>query len=537
VTGHHFREEAALVTPQAEQTIAIIDFGSQYSQLIARRVRECGVFCRIFRHDVDVSELRELGPAGVILSGGPSSVYSAGAPALQEGILALGVPVLGICYGMQVIAQHLGGRVQSAERGEFGPADLAINQPPHPLFAGLPPRLKVWMSHGDSVQTMPAGFKCLATTQSAPLAACADDKRRIYGLQFHPEVAHTEHGGDILGNWLLRICQCKGTWQPAVFITRAVEDIQNRVGSQQAICALSGGVDSTVAATLVKKAIGGRLTCVFVDHGLLRQGEAERCLTLFDKIGLRVVHVDASARFLQALRDVQEPEEKRRIIGREFVRVFEQEARRLGIESGQGNEETYPFLVQGTLYPDVIESSAADTQAAARIKTHHNVGGLPPDMKLRLIEPLRYLFKDEVRRIGVELGLPEEAVYRQPFPGPGLAVRVIGPVTRERLDVLRSADAVVTEEISAAGLAREVWQYFAVLTPVRSVGVMGDYRSYANVVAVRAVVSTDGMTADWARLPVQVLERISSRIVNEVPGVNRVVYDITSKPPSTVEWE
>jgi GMP synthase (glutamine-hydrolysing) len=414
---------------------------------------------------------------------------------------------------------------------------LIIDQPPDPLFAGLPSRLKVWMSHGDSVQAMPGGFKCLAATKDAPLAACSDSARGIYGLQFHPEVAHTERGRDILANWLFRICQCRGTWQPAAVITRSVEDVRDKVGDQQAICALSGGVDSTVAATLVKRAIGDRLTCVFVDHGLLRQGEADGSLAMFRQLGLRVVHVDAAERFLEALRGVVDPEDKRRVIGREFIRVFEGEARRLGIGADQGNTDQYPFLVQGTLYPDVIESSAADTQEAARIKTHHNVGGLPQDMKLRLIEPLRYLFKDEVRRIGVELGLPEEAVYRQPFPGPGLAVRLIGPVTRERLDVLRSADAVVTEEVAAAGLSREVWQYFAVLTPVRSVGVMGDDRSYANVVAVRAVVSTDGMTADWARLPPELLEKISSRIVNEVPGVNRVVYDITSKPPSTIEWE
>jgi len=521
----------------SEETIAIIDYGSQYSQLIARRVRECGVFCRIFGHDVNVEELRALEPAGVILSGGPASVYAVGAPTLQAGILELGVPVLGICYGMQLIAQNLGGKVQPAQHREYGPAELVINQPPDPLFAGLPPRLKVWMSHGDLVQAMPAAFTCLATTESAPLAACTDTEHTIYGLQFHPEVAHTAQGRDILSNWLSRICRCHRTWQPAAFVSRSVEDIHSQVGDQQAICALSGGVDSTVAATLVKKAIGDRLTCVFVDHGLLRQGEAKRNLALFNKLGLRVVPVDASERFLQKLRDVQDPEEKRKVIGREFIRVFEEQARVLGTVQGAGCEHTYPFLVQGTLYPDVIESSAADTQAAARIKTHHNVGGLPTDMKLRLIEPLRYLFKDEVRRVGLELGLPEEAVYRQPFPGPGLAVRVIGPVTKERLDVLRSADAVVTGEVAAAGLSREVWQYFAILTPVRSVGVMGDDRSYENVVAVRAVVSTDGMTADWARLPAEVLERISSRIVNEVPGVNRVVYDITSKPPSTIEWE
>jgi GMP synthase (glutamine-hydrolysing) len=396
------------------------------------------------------------------------------------------------------------------------------------LFQGLPLHLNVWMSHGDTVRALPAGFRQLASTASAPIAACGDDRRYIYGLQFHPEVVHTPLGGQILRNFLYSICGCHGTWQPALFITHAVASIREQVGSGQAICGLSGGVDSTVAATLVQRAIGDRLTCIFVNHGLLRRSEAERNLEAFERLGLRVVHVDAADRFLQALRGIHDPEQKRRVIGREFIRVFEAEARRLG---------QVEFLVQGTLYPDVIESNAADTRAAARIKTHHNVGGLPADMKLKLIEPLRYLFKDEVRRIGSELGLPEDIVYRQPFPGPGLGVRVIGQVTGERLEVLRAADGIVTDEIAAAGLAKDIWQYFAVLTPVQSVGVMGDGRTYASVVAVRAVVSEDGMTADWARLPLEVLARISSRIVNEVPGVNHVVYDITSKPPATIEWE
>ncbi len=536
--GKHRPEETHNPRPiDAEETVAILDFGSQYSQLIARRVRECGVFCRLFRHDATVEELRSISPVGLILSGGPSSVYALGAPRLPVHIPEWDVPVLGICYGMQLLAQQLGGQVLASDRREYGPAELIVCGPPDALFAGLPERLKVWMSHGDRVQTLPSGFRHIASTQSAPFAACADTQRRIYGLQFHPEVVQTPLGGEILRNFLYRICGCHGTWRPEAFVARAVAEIRSQVGDRHAICALSGGVDSMVAATLVQRAIGDRLTCVFVDHGLLRLDEARRCLALFETLGLSVVPIDASVRFLQALRGVVDPEEKRRIIGREFVRVFEAEARRMEDAAAPEGGPRFPFLVQGTLYPDVIESNAADTQAAARIKTHHNVGGLPDDMKLKLVEPLRYLFKDEVRRIGMELGLPDEAVFRQPFPGPGLAVRLIGEVTQERLDVLRAADAIVTGEVAAAGLSKEVWQYFAVLTPVRSVGVMGDDRSYANVVAVRAVVSTDGMTADWARLPADLLERISSRIVNEVPGVNRVVYDITSKPPSTIEWE
>ena len=521
-----------------EEAIAVLDFGSQYSQLIARRVRECGVYCRLFRHDAGQGELEAFAPMAWILSGGPASVYESGAPRLPAYVLESRKPVLGICYGLQLLVQQLGGEVVPATRREYGPAELTVCEPPGALFRDLPPRLNVWMSHGDRVQTLPAGFRQLASTASAPIAAYGDDHRRIYGLQFHPEVVHTPLGEQILRNFLYHICGCHGTWQPALFISQALASIREQVGPGRAICALSGGVDSTVAATLAQRTIGDRLTCIFVNHGLLRLGEAERNLEAFGRLGLRVVYVDATDRFLQALRGIRDPEEKRRVIGREFIRVFEAEARRLGRTTNdtKGGEE-YEFLVQGTLYPDVIESNAADTRAAARIKTHHNVGGLPADMKLKLVEPLRYLFKDEVRRIGSELGLPEDIVQRQPFPGPGLAVRVIGPLTGERLEVLRAADAIVTEEIAAAGLARDIWQYFAVLTPVQSVGVMGDGRTYANVVAVRAVVSEDGMTADWARLPPEVLARISSRIVNEVPGVNRVVYDITSKPPATIEWE
>jgi len=529
-----------------EEAIAILDFGSQYSQLIARRVRECGVYCQLFRHDAAQGEVESIAPVGVILSGGPASVYESGAPRLPAYVLDAARPLLGICYGMHLLAQQLGGEVIAAAMREYGPAELTVGEPPNPLFHGLPSHLDVWMSHGDAVRTLPPGFRQLASTASAPIAACGDDRRHIYGLQFHPEVAHTPLGGDILRNFLYRICGCHGVWQPALFIAQAVAAIREQVGSGRAICALSGGVDSTVAATLVHRAIGDRLTSIFVNHGLLRLNEAERTLEAFERLGLRVVYVDARDRFLNALRGMSDPEQKRRIIGHEFIRVFEAEARRLGRTTkstrdtkggAPGVRGKYRFLVQGTLYPDVIESNSADTRAAARIKTHHNVGGLPADMKLELVEPVRYLFKDEVRRIGSELGLPAEIVYRQPFPGPGLAVRVIGEITQERLEVLRAADAIVTAEVAAAGLAQGIWQYFAVLTPVQSVGVMGDGRTYANVVAVRAVVSEDGMTADWARLPADVLARISSRIVNEVPGVNRVVYDITSKPPSTIEWE
>jgi len=523
-----------ILTPIMNETIAILDFGSQYSQLIARRVREARVYCELRPWNVSPSEIARLDPRGIILSGGPASVYEPGAPTLPGWVLERQVPVLGICYGMQLIAHHLGGRVAPATHREYGPADLITIEHGSPLFEGLDAPMRVWMSHGDRLEGLPPGFHSLAQSANSPFAAMGDPDRGYYGLQFHPEVHHTPRGAQIIQNFLYDVCGCTGRWTPANFIAQSVARIRGQVGNGRVICALSGGVDSTVAASLIGRAIGDQLTCVFVDHGLLRKDEAEQVLTRFDHyLPVEVVAVDASARFFSALAGVTDPEEKRKIIGREFIRVFEQTSRELG---------PFQFLAQGTLYPDVIESAGRGTAAqgvAATIKTHHNVGGLPEDLQFDLVEPLRFLFKDEVREVGLALGLPAEMVYRQPFPGPGLAVRIIGEVTRDRLITLRLADAVVREEIEAADLGRpsEVWQYFAVLTPVRSVGVMGDGRTYGNVVAVRAVASTDGMTADWARLPQDLLARISSRIVNEVPGVNRVVYDITSKPPGTIEWE
>ncbi len=511
------------------ETIVVLDFGSQYAQLIVRRVREQRVYSVLMPHDAPEDEVMALAPVGFILSGGPASVYDEGAPQLPPYVLRSGLPVLGICYGMQLLAHTLGGKVAPSARREYGPAELYINDLESPLWEGLPFSLQVWMSHGDAITELPPGFHTLASTDNSPIAAMGHPERRIYGVQFHPEVAHTPLGKDIIRNFLYGVCGCLGAWTPESFIASTVESIRRQVGDERVIGALSGGVDSTVAATLVQRAIGDRLTCIFVDHGLLREGEAEATLRMLrERVGLNVIAVDASARFLAALAGVVDPEAKRRIIGETFIRVFEDEAAKIGQAR---------FLLQGTLYPDVIESTTRETKAAARIKTHHNVGGLPPDLQFELVEPLKYLFKDEVREVGLALGLPPEIVHKQPFPGPGLAVRIIGEVTAERLATLRKADAIVREEIEAAGLGREVWQYFAVLTPVRSVGVMGDGRTYLNTVAVRAVTSVDGMTADWARLPYAVLARISNRIVNEVPGVNRVVYDISSKPPATIEWE
>jgi GMP synthase (glutamine-hydrolysing) len=510
------------------ETVIILDFGAQYAQLIARRVREAHVYSEILPFDTPWSEIEARNPGAFILTGGPESCIAPGAPHLSKEILDSGKPILGICYGMQELARICGGRVSPGTTSEYGKADLKIVAPDSPLFAGVGDRSQAWMSHTDTVTELPAGFEQLASTANCALAAVGDPERKIYGVQFHPEVMHTEAGRIVLDNFLRRSAGFRDRWQMSSFATRSIAEIRQQVGDARAICALSGGVDSAVAATLVARAIGDRLTCIFVDHGLLREREAEEVVEAFrDIMHLDVIAVDARKRFLDALAGVSDPEEKRKIIGREFIAVFEERARALpGVE----------FLVQGTLYPDVIESKTAGSKSGAKIKTHHNVGGLPERMALRLVEPLRLLFKDEVRALGRELDLPQTIVGRQPFPGPGLAVRVLGAVTEERLSALRRADAIAREEI-LRGASPEPWQYFAVLTPLQSVGVMGDGRTYADLIAIRAVTSDDGMTADWARLPYEVLQRISTRIVNEVPGVNRVVYDITSKPPATIEWE
>ena len=513
--------------PQPE-SVLVIDFGSQYSRLIARRVREARVYCEIIPHDSTWESVAHLNPKGVILSGGPASVYAPGAPMAPAWVYERQLPVLGICYGMQVMVYQLGGKVAPSAKKEYGHAVLSQNVPGLPLFHGLPPSMPVWMSHGDRIVEPPPGFVPLAYTENSPIAATGNDQGML-GIQFHPEVAHTPHGKALLENFVHRVCGCGTLWTPANFAATAIQSIRDQVGGGKVICALSGGVDSAVAATLVHEAVGDQLTCIFVNNGLMRREEPERVLDTFERnLKVNLVYADASQEFLGALRQVTDPEEKRRAIGEQFIRVFEREAARLG---------HVDFLTQGTLYPDVIESKTSDSNVSAKIKTHHNVGGLPSDMKLTLVEPLRYLFKDEVREVGLELGLAEEMVYRQPFPGPGLAIRVMGEVTAEKLEVLRAADWVVMDEIKANNLYRELWQSFAVLTDTRTVGVTGDFRTYGHVVAVRAVTSDEAMTADWARLPYQVLARISTRIANEVPGVNRVVYDITSKPPGTIEWE
>jgi GMP synthase (glutamine-hydrolysing) len=514
--------------PEQPEAVAVLDFGSQFAQLIARRVRELNVYSELLPHDTPMAELERRGVRAVILSGGPSSVYDDDAPKADPALWSGRIPVLGICYGVQLMAHELGGEVVPTQKREYGPATVTVTDP-EGLFVGIDREQPVWMSHGDEILRPPEGFRATAQTDASPYAGLADPGRNLYGIQFHPEVVHTPVGREVLRNFVVGIAGLRQTWTPSNLVDTTVAEIRERVGTGHVICALSGGVDSAVAATLVHRAIGDQLTCIYVDHGLMRKRESELLRVTFERdLGMQLVMVDARDRFLARLAGVEDPEEKRRIIGDEFIRVFEEEAAKLG---------QIDFLTQGTLYPDVIESTTAETKTAAKIKTHHNVGGLPPDLRFRLIEPLRYLFKDEVRKVGNELGLPEAMVQRQPFPGPGLAIRIIGEVTADRLDTLREADWIVIDEIKAAGLYRSLWQSFAILTPVRSVGVMGDYRTYANVVAVRAVTSDDGMTADWARLPYDVLAKISSRIVNEVPGVNRVVYDVSSKPPATIEWE
>jgi GMP synthase (glutamine-hydrolysing) len=515
-------------------TIVILDFGSQYTQLIARRIREFNVFSVVLPCTVSLEKVRALAPKGVILSGGPSSVYDADAPKADRAVLEMGVPVLGICYGLQFITHHLGGRVEPAPAREYGHAQVNVVAETA-LFRGLPQTLDVWMSHGDEAKVLPEGFALTAETSNA-VAGIADEARRIWAVQFHPEVAHTRQGMELLRNFCMDICGCSADWTPEHFIQSTVARVKAQVGSGHAICGLSGGVDSSVAAVLVAKAIGDRLTCIFVNNGVLRKDEFRKVQkTMREQLGLNVVAVDASERFLSKLAGVTDPEQKRKVIGNEFIAVFDDEAKKI-FEAEKSAGEEVAWLVQGTLYPDVIESSSVHGPSHT-IKSHHNVGGLPADMKLKLIEPLRDLFKDEVRRIGRDLGMPEEIIERQPFPGPGLAVRILGEVTAERVAMLQEADQIVVDEIKKAGLYRKVWQSFAVLLPVKSVGVMGDQRTYANTCAVRAVESEDGMTADWAPLPYEVLRTISSRIVSEVRGINRVVYDITSKPPGTIEWE
>jgi len=523
------RIEREGLTPTQEvafrELVIVLDFGAQYTQLIARRIRECRAYCEILPYDTPVSVIKARNPIGIVFSGGPSSVYEEGAPRIDTTIYDAGFPILGICYGMQTMAIDLGGKVSGATMKEFGKTRLDVLDP-KVMFEGLNSELVCWMSHGDTVEAPPPGFSISASTDNCPVAAMYNEERRLYAVQFHPEVVHTPWGTEVIRGFLSKVCNTKGLWTMESFIEQQVRLVRQQVGDRQVVCGLSGGIDSCTVAALVHKAIGEQLTCIFVNHGLLRKGEEDDVRRKFAAaFNINLVYVDAVDRFLERLAGVTDPERKRKIIGEEFVRVFEEEAKKL---------TNATFLAQGTLYPDVIESG---TKNAAKIKTHHNVGGLPEDMDFKLLEPLRYLFKDEVRAVAEELGLPSDMVWRQPFPGPGLAIRITGEVTKERLDLLRSADWIIIDEIKRAGLYRKVWQSFAVLVPTKSVGVMGDQRTYAHPVVIRAVTSEDAMTADWARLPYEVLDRISNRIVNEVPGINRVVLDITSKPPATIEWE
>jgi GMP synthase (glutamine-hydrolysing) len=524
-------ESAAIEAPRRLDEVVVLDYGGQYSQLIARRVRECGVFSELLPHHVGADEVARRAPKGLILSGGPASVYAEGAPRLDPELLELGIPVLGICYGMQLVALSLGGRVEGAEIGEFGRSKLTVREPGR-LLAGLPADQTCWMSHRDTVFEPPPGFTALASSTASPVAAFESRERAVYGIQFHPEVVHTPYGQDILKTFLRDVCGCDMAWSPASIVEEQIARIRAQVGDGKVICGLSGGVDSSVAALLVHRAVGDQLTCVFVDHGLMRKNEGEQVISAFrDRFGIPLVAVDAEERFLAKLRGVTDPETKRKTIGAEFIRVFEEEAARLA-EGGEGAR----FLVQGTLYSDVIESGGGT--GAATIKSHHNVGGLPDDIEFELVEPLRALFKDEVRAVGAELGMPERLVWRQPFPGPGLAIRIVGgEASKARLDLLRDADYILQDEIRNAGLYRELWQSFCVLPDIRTVGVQGDERTYGNVIVIRAVTSDDAMTADWARLPYDLLEQIASRMINELREVNRVVLDITSKPPGTIEWE
>ncbi|MGE5444420.1 MAG: glutamine-hydrolyzing GMP synthase [Ignavibacteriales bacterium] len=508
------------------ETVLVLDFGSQYTQLIARRVRELGVYSEIKPFSEPLERIEEMRPKAIILSGGPASVWDDGSPSLSPDIFELDIPILGICYGMQITAHLLGGRVERSTKREFGPADIEITDGLD-IFSNIPQKTRVWMSHGDRVLELPKGFVSIAKSENSPVAAMKDRQGRIFGTQFHPEVVHTAVGREIISNFLFKIAKCRGSWTPKSFVETAIKEIREKVRDSHVICALSGGVDSAVAALIVQRAVWDKLHCIFVDTGLLRLGEAKEVVETFKDLGLNLVHVDAGKRFLDKLRGVEDPEKKRKIIGEEFIRVFEDEASKI-----RGAE----FLAQGTLYPDVIESMSV-RGPSAKIKSHHNVGGLPERMNLKLIEPLRELFKDEVRAVGRELGLSAETLERHPFPGPGLAIRVIGEITEEELEKLRLADSIFIEEIKKAGIYNDIWQAFCVILPVKTVGVMGDERTYENVIALRAVTSLDGMTANWARIPYEILERVSARIINEVKGINRVVYDISTKPPSTIEWE